>query len=110
MEDRTFLLSTLLDGLDGVYYLEGQYLTKVDLPLISTFQQVRINKLLRLSNGDLAIGTILDGLFLLDNQFNLKYHINQSNGLSNNTVFSLFEDKDGDLWLGQKLIHKSIPT
>ncbi|MFN3640721.1 MAG: triple tyrosine motif-containing protein, partial [Flavobacterium sp.] len=55
---------------------------------------------IQLSNGNLAIGTISDGLILLDNTGKLIYHITQKEGIGNNTILSLFEDNHQNLWLG----------
>ncbi len=54
---------------------------------------------LQLSNGDIAVGTISKGIFIL-NENTIRYHITQQNGISNNTILSLFEDTDHNLWLG----------
>jgi DNA-binding CsgD family transcriptional regulator len=53
-----------------------------------------------LSNGGFALGTISNGLLLTDAQGNIDFRLNQENGLSNNTVLSIFEDQDKNLWLG----------
>lgn len=55
---------------------------------------------LQLSDKSLAIGTIANGILVLDENGNLRYHIDQIKGLGNNTVLSLFEDVDNNLWLG----------
>jgi AraC family chitin signaling transcriptional activator len=55
---------------------------------------------IRLANGQLVLGTISNGVFILGNDFDLLYHITQDNGLSNNTALSLFEDFDKNLWIG----------
>ncbi|MEM1339936.1 MAG: triple tyrosine motif-containing protein [Bacteroidota bacterium] len=55
---------------------------------------------LQLADKSLAIGTIANGVLLLDENGNLRHHIDQINGLRNNTVLSLFEDVDRNLWLG----------
>ena len=52
-----------------------------------------------LSDGSFAIGTISAGIFILDKNGKVKYHINQNKGLSNNTALSLFEDSDNNLWI-----------
>ncbi|MEO0038974.1 MAG: hypothetical protein RIQ59_2185, partial [Bacteroidota bacterium] len=51
-------------------------------------------------NGNFAIGTISDGIYIFSKSGKLDYHISQTNGLSNNTVLSLFEDYDKNLWIG----------
>ena len=45
-----------------------------------------------------AIGTILDGIYILNPKGKLIFHINQENGLQNNTVLALFEDQSNNLW------------
>ncbi len=54
----------------------------------------------QLSNKDFAIGTVSNGIFIISNSGKLKYHINQNKGISNNTVLSLYEDIDNNLWIG----------
>lgn len=46
------------------------------------------------------LGTVQNGLLILDKNFNPVQHINQKNGLQNNTILSLFIDFDENLWLG----------
>lgn len=53
-----------------------------------------------LSDGSFAIGTVSEGIFILTKEGKKKYHISQSKGLGNNTVLSLFEDYDKNLWAG----------
>ncbi|MCC9137890.1 triple tyrosine motif-containing protein [Pontibacter silvestris] len=47
-----------------------------------------------------AYGTILNGIVILDENGNVVQHTNKSKGLQNNTVLSLFADKDQNLWAG----------
>ncbi len=55
---------------------------------------------LELRNRDIALGTISDGVIFLNPEGRMKYHLEQRNGLSNNTVLSFFQDADGHVWLG----------
>ncbi|NBC06337.1 MAG: LuxR family transcriptional regulator [Bacteroidetes bacterium] len=55
---------------------------------------------LTLSDGRHAFGTISDGVFLLEPDGELVYHLTQSKNLTNNTVLSLFEDNAQNLWVG----------
>jgi len=54
----------------------------------------------QLSDKGFAIGTVSNGVFILSATGNLKYHITQDKGLSNNTILSVFEDVDENLWIG----------
>ncbi|ALM50678.1 LuxR family transcriptional regulator [Flavobacterium psychrophilum] len=53
-----------------------------------------------LSDGSLALGSVSNGVFILDTNGRTKHHITQNKGLSNNTALSLYEDKDKNLWIG----------
>ena len=53
------------------------------------------------SNGRyLALGTVTDGVYILDLSTGRKMHLNTYSGLQNNTVLSMFFDLEGNLWLG----------
>lgn len=69
-------------------------------PLNEQFKKHQLNKAVRLRNGGCAVGTILGGLYLLDERDELLFRLDRSNGLQNNTVLALLEDRDGNLWAG----------
>ena len=54
----------------------------------------------QLHDGSFAICTVSSGIFIVSNTGQIKYHITQSKGLSNNTVLSIYEDIDSNLWIG----------
>ncbi|MFK7926277.1 MAG: two-component regulator propeller domain-containing protein [Bacteroidia bacterium] len=54
----------------------------------------------KLSNGNIAIGTSLNGLLILDDTGQPIQNINNDVGLQNNSILSLHEGRDGNLWLG----------
>ncbi len=55
---------------------------------------------IQLKNGDFALGTIANGIVVVDKNGKFLYKIDQTEGLSNNTVLSLFEDRASNIWLG----------
>ncbi len=55
---------------------------------------------LKLRNGNYALGTISNGVVLLDENLNRIIATNQRFGLQKNTVLSIFEDIDLNLWVG----------
>jgi len=55
---------------------------------------------IQLENGGYVLGTISNGVLFLTKQGEIDYEIAQKNGLSNNTILSVFEDVDGNVWLG----------
>ena len=63
-------------------------------------ENISIYSVIKLRNGGLALGTISNGLLVLDEMGNKQSQFNGNNGLSNNTVLSIFEDIQGNIWLG----------
>ena len=62
--------------------------------------KISIYSALKLKDGTYALGTISHGLILLNSDGSLLNHIDQIKGLRNNTVLSLLEDMDNNIWLG----------
>ena len=58
-----------------------------------------LNHVVRLSNGDFAVGTQNKGLFILDQNLKIKNHYTKNSGLSNTTVKAIYEDNFNNLWL-----------
>jgi AraC family chitin signaling transcriptional activator len=83
----------------GFYYYDGSALKEwgnsqdhlVGLSIYSA---------LRLANGSFALGTISNGLLCFNVNEGVTSKINQENALINNTVLSIFEDVDHNIWLG----------
>jgi ligand-binding sensor domain-containing protein/DNA-binding CsgD family transcriptional regulator len=64
---------------------------------------VRENNLfsaIRLSNGDIAIGSVSNGIYICGRDGRILQQMNRYKGLQNNTILSLFEDVKNNLWLG----------
>lgn len=70
--------------------------TEIDRHLFET----KVYNAIRLQNGGVAIGTIGTGVYCINANQKLVFHLNQEKGISNNTVLSLMEDKEENLWLG----------
>ena len=54
---------------------------------------------LRLEDGRLALATVLGGLLLIDAEGRLLRRIGRDQGLPDNAVFRMHEDREGGLWL-----------
>ncbi len=54
----------------------------------------------KLSDGRILIGTISNGVYLLESDGSILYHITQADGLVNNTILTIFEDVNQNIWLG----------
>lgn len=85
---------------NGFFRSRGASLEKWDTTSDGLLSEVSVYSSLQLQDGSLTLGTISHGLVHLDKDGNLLNRIDQTNGLRNNTVLSLFEDVDGNIWLG----------
>tara|TARA_R110000787_G_scaffold120553_1_gene231512 strand:+ start:908 stop:3703 length:2796 start_codon:yes stop_codon:yes gene_type:complete len=71
-----------------------------DINLNSKLNKYSIYNSLQLKNGDFILGTVSNGILYLNSKKEIEYNINQNKGLGNNTVLSLFEDTNENVWLG----------
>jgi DNA-binding CsgD family transcriptional regulator len=85
---------------DGIFNLQDGQCKPWANPLNAIFRKKQLNKALALRDGGWAIGTILDGTYILTSTEQLRFHLNRENGLQNNTVLAMLEDRTGNLWLG----------
>ncbi len=84
----------------GVFHFTNNKLEKWVTPHDAQLEASRIYCAALLNDGKLALGTSLDGLYILDRQRRILQHLNKEKDLQNNTVLSAFTDRTGNLWLG----------
>lgn len=94
----SILVATARNGL-FILSNDGTF-RKWEIELADLLKSHQINKTKKLFNGQLVIGTISSGIYIIDSTGVELQHLNRSVGLQNNTVLSLFEDRDQNLWLG----------
>jgi DNA-binding CsgD family transcriptional regulator len=85
---------------NGFFMLEDGLLKKWDVPANETIEKTSVYRSLKLRDGSFILGTISDGIIHLLPDGTIDYQLNQNNGLGNNTVQSVFEDVDNNIWLG----------
>ncbi|MCO6148876.1 LuxR family transcriptional regulator [Flavobacterium sp. NRK1] len=94
--NENLLLQTQFNGIyeykDG---LISKWNTDADAELVNS--SIYSGQMLK--DGSLALGSVSNGIFILNKDGKIKYHITQNKGLSNNTALSLYEDKDKNLWV-----------
>ena len=84
----------------GFFRLGPEGLLAWDIPTNPLLLASRTYSALQLKQGGFVIGTISKGVFHLDPEGNLVRQYDQLNGLGNNTVLALLEDRDDNIWLG----------
>ncbi|MCE7041192.1 triple tyrosine motif-containing protein [Dyadobacter sp. CY312] len=96
-ENRILITTTK----NGLFIYEDGKLIPWNIPIASDLKRNIINKAILLSpDSSYAIGTIQKGVYIISKDGVLKYQFNKENGLQNNTVLSLAEDKRNHLWIG----------
>lgn len=96
-EDDQLLIST---NSDGVFIYDGNTLTPWETEINNFLKTNQIFCSYKTKSGILAFGTIQNGLVLTNIHGELIQHLNMSDGLQNNTILSIGEDDQGNLWLG----------
>ncbi|MEP3837433.1 MAG: triple tyrosine motif-containing protein [Algibacter sp.] len=66
----------------------------------AVLKNISVFSSIQLKDGSFILGTISNGLIHITQNGDVNYKINQSNGLSNNTILALYEDIDKNIWLG----------
>ncbi|MDH7446767.1 helix-turn-helix and ligand-binding sensor domain-containing protein [Aquimarina sp. 2201CG14-23] len=103
--DKVVTISETLNGIlvltetDGFFEISGNSIQKWNTPADEILKSSTIYSGIQLKDKSFALGTISNGVIYLSSKGEVIYHINQSNGLNNNTVLSLFEDVEENLWL-----------
>lgn len=98
-------LFSLSDGLRALTSSKGFYTYRntVLRPwsiLKTIFQNELVYSGLQSSDGNYIIGTVANGLYVVSEDGRESKHFNFEKGLLNNTVLSVYEDKESNLWLG----------
>lgn len=95
--DKKLLLQTQRSGF---YFLENQVLSKWNISANKELSSQSVYSSLMLKNGSFILGTISNGIYQISKNGDLILNINQNKGILNNTILSMFEDSEENLWLG----------
>ncbi len=89
----------------GLFIYDGRELVRWNVPANMMLIRDQIFSAVSLQDDYYAMGTILNGLMILDSQGNIIQQINKKRGLQDNTILNVFSDRAGNLWL---LLNKGI--
>jgi|APTNR8051073442_1049403.scaffolds.fasta_scaffold00032_46 ligand-binding sensor domain-containing protein/DNA-binding CsgD family transcriptional regulator len=96
--DNQYLISTFQQG---IYQLKSTgEIEPWNEARHQYFKEAIINCMVRLKNGNYAVGTQNFGLFILNENGETLLHLTSGQGLENRTVLSLLEDDLQNLWVG----------
>jgi ligand-binding sensor domain-containing protein/DNA-binding CsgD family transcriptional regulator len=95
-QNGTFLIGT---SSKGVFQYDGKTIRAWDVPANEALKKFQINNGI-ISGDKLVFGTIVNGIFVLDFNGKICFHLHSENALQNNTVLSLCTDNHGGIWAG----------
>lgn len=95
--EEEFLLTTLKDG---IFYYNGKELHPLITSVDQELKSKRIYAAVTTSDGLIAVGTSLAGCLVLNKTGDLIQSFSSKERLINNSILSLFLDKDNNLWMG----------
>ncbi len=85
---------------NGIFVSNNKLVKPWNLKLNNLFSDTFINCALLLSNGNIAIGTQHNGVYIIDQNGKILLHLDKERGLLSHTILSLYEDKNQNLWIG----------
>jgi DNA-binding CsgD family transcriptional regulator len=84
----------------GFYVLSGKKITPFHFSGLNPFLNERVLTAIFLGNDWLAIGTNLDGTYIVNKKGEIIQNLSRKEGLQNNNILDIFLDKNKNLWLG----------
>lgn len=86
---------------NGTFYeLSKNNLKKWKIPANAELSTKKMYCGLQLTDNSIVLGTISNGIYHLNTDGIIIERINRKRGLQDNTILSMFEDEDNNLWLG----------
>ncbi len=90
----------ILSRNSGFFQFDGHKLSEWNVSSNKRLKELNVFSSIRLKDKSFVLGSISDGLIKINTNGAIEYEINQRNGLANNTVLSLFEDNENNVWTG----------
>ncbi len=85
---------------EGIFLVKDGQLKPFESDISKEIAEDLISDVLMIDNRYFIIGTVKNGIFIIDQQGKLLQHINKNVGLQNNTIISMELDDNNNLWLG----------
>jgi ligand-binding sensor domain-containing protein/DNA-binding CsgD family transcriptional regulator len=85
---------------EGIYLLGSDGVKPFETEWQDFFKKHQIYSARLISDEYYILGTVQNGVVIIDKKGKLVQHLNRNRGLQNNTVLSLFTDHSDNLWMG----------
>ena len=96
LPDSSLLIGTASDGL---YLYKENQLSPFLEEWRDYFSENEINRGAITMEGNIIVGTLLDGIVVFDPGGKLLHRVNHENGLQNNTILGIHCDEEDNIWL-----------
>ncbi|UCH96596.1 MAG: hypothetical protein JSV88_07030, partial [Candidatus Aminicenantes bacterium] len=96
-EDQRVLIATRSKG---CFLYNGEKVSPFPTEVDDYLEEKKLYHGIRLSSGDYALATLWGGLVIVDARGRLKQIFDKKNGLQDDNVKYVYEDVQGNLWLG----------
>ncbi|MDH7447938.1 helix-turn-helix and ligand-binding sensor domain-containing protein [Aquimarina sp. 2201CG14-23] len=83
----------------GLYKFIDNQLIPITFPVLDELKKAQIFSFVKLKDNRIALGTVSNGLYILNLATGDIENINKQNGLQNNTILSIYQDDEDNLWL-----------
>lgn len=97
LNDDVVLIGTVNNGF---YRYNGEHIEPWENQVNTLLRKHQLFHATKIDPSHFAFGTIQDGLLVSDTSGKVVFEINREKGLLNNTVLSVGNDKEGNIWLG----------
>jgi signal transduction histidine kinase/DNA-binding response OmpR family regulator/ligand-binding sensor domain-containing protein len=99
--ERAGIESTLIvTRANGLFLYDGDIYTRFATEVDELLKRTQAYSATRLSNGQYALGTLQEGIVIIDAAGRLRQRLHKAAGFQDDAVLSLFEDRQGGLWAG----------
>jgi ligand-binding sensor domain-containing protein/DNA-binding CsgD family transcriptional regulator len=96
-KSNDLLIATLNDG---IFLYNGKTLEPWGGPINDFLKKNQVFCATTIQDKYYVVGTIQNGVVIIDRVGNIIQHFCKNNGLQNNTILSVFTDRSDNLWLG----------
>ncbi len=93
---------------EGLYLWDMQSVTPWEVPANRILKNANIFCATAYEDRYLVFGTIQSGMVISDFSGRMVFQIGKDKGLNNNTVLSLFVDRDGNIWGGPRRTEQAV--
>jgi hypothetical protein len=97
LQTDQYLIST---SRRGMFRMDNGKVTPWNVKLQPFFVEAHVNCMVRLKNGNVALGTQNGGLLIFDEEGNMLRQMTRGRGLESRTILCIYEDDLNNLWIG----------